>query len=96
MATLWIAVFEGAAEVAMGDPLEETTVNIGATSTPMASAITGSGRKRRRVRLFADADCHVTWAASPTASTGNLPLGSENPEYFDIEAGHKVAVIERV
>ena len=96
MATLWIHVFEAAAEVALGDPIQELSVTIGVSSTSAGSAITGSNRLRRRVRLFADLNCHVTWAASPTADTGDIPLGVDNPEYFDIEAGHTVAVIQRV
>ncbi len=95
MATLWIHVFEAAAEVALGDPIQELSVTIGASSTSAGSAITGSNRLRRRCRLMADTICHVTWAASPTADTSDIPLGIDNPEYFDIEAGHTVAVIDR-
>jgi len=97
MATLYISVWTNAAAVALGDPLQETSVNIDVTSTQSA-AIVGSGRKRRRVRLFADADCFAAWGEDPTAltdGTDGLPLGASNPEYFDIEAGHKIAVISR-
>lgn len=95
MATLWIHVWESASEVALGDPQQELTITIGGTSTQSSSAISGSNRVRRRCRLFADADCHVTWGENPTADTSDIPLGAENPEYFDIESGHLVAVITR-
>mgnify|MGYP000639799283 CR=1 FL=1 len=98
MATLFICVFEGAASVATGDPIQEEGVNIGATST-QSNAISGSGKKRRRVRLYADADCFVTWDSDPTATTDGTsgrPMGADNPEYWDIESGYKIAVIQRL
>lgn len=96
MATLFVCVWEHAVEVAVGDPLQEFTVNITATSTPSAAAIVGDKRRSRRVRLFADADCFVTWGETPVAvSTASRPMGAENPEYFEIKASQKIAVIER-
>lgn len=97
MATLYIAVFDGAAEVALGDP-QEMTVTIAAGSTQSAVAA-GPVNRGRRMRLFADADCYVTWGDNPTATndgTSGRPLGAENPEYFAITTGQKVAVIERI
>ena len=97
MATLFFRVFETAEATALGDPLEDIVVNIAATSTP-STVIPGSGKKRRTVRFFADANCFVTWGLDPTAKNDGSdgePLGSENPEYHDVEAGHKIAVIQR-
>lgn len=97
MATLFVTVWETAEAVALGDPLQEFQINIAATSTPSAAAIIGSPRRKRRIRLFADADCFVTWAETPVAvSTASRPMGAENPEYFEIQAGQKIAVIERL
>ena len=97
MATLFVTVWETAEAVALGDPLQEFQVNIGATSTPSTEIIPGPIRKKRRIRLFADADCFVTWAESPVAvSSASRPMGAENPEYFEIQAGQKIAVIERL
>jgi len=97
MATLFVCVWEHAVEVAVGDPLQEFQVNIAATSTESASAIVGDKRRTRRVRLFADADCFVTWGETPVVavSTASRPMGAENPEYFEIKASQKIAVIER-
>lgn len=97
MATLYIAVWTSATEVALGDPIQEMAVSIGAGSVQSAE-ITADNRKRRRVRLMADSACFVTWGLNPTATndgTSGRPLGAENPEYFDIESGHLIAVIER-
>ena len=97
MATLFFRVWESAAEVALGDKIQEDVITIGSGSLQSA-VISGTGRKRRRVRLFADANCFVTWGENPTAlndGTEGMPMGSENPEYVDIESQHKIAVIER-
>lgn len=96
MTTLWISVFASAAEVAHGDPLEELTVDISASSTQSDALDNTDGQNwRRRCRLFADGDCYIATGANPTASATTRPLGAENPEYIDVQAGHKVAVIER-
>lgn len=97
MATLYAAVFTAAAEVAVGDPLQEFVVNIGASST-QSETITPDKNKRRRVRLQADADCFVHWAEDPTVlndGSQGRPLAAEVAEYFDIKSGYKIAVIER-
>lgn len=99
MATLFYAVWNTAAEVANGPVLQEGTVTIGGSSEATATVIDPTGSNRgRRVRLFADSNCFVTWGESPTAmndGSGGRPMGSENPEYFDIQANHKIAVIQR-
>jgi hypothetical protein len=97
MATLFVAAFASAAQVAMGPPLQEMTVDIGVGSTQSA-VIVGSGRRHRYVRLFADANCFVTWNANPVAigdGSDGRPLAANVAEYFNIESGNKIAVIER-
>lgn len=97
MADLQITVFKDAGVVALGDPVSEQKVAIGGTSTP--STVLPGTKVFLRVRLFAEADCYVTWAAVPVAlqdGTEGRMLGAGNPEYFSIEAGDKIAVIERV
>ena len=97
MATLFFTVFLGAVEVAAGDPVQEDKVTIGVASAQTV-VITRTGRKRLRVRVFADTNCFATWGENPTAKddgTDGRPLEAGSAEYFDIEAGHKIAVIER-
>lgn len=100
MATLYICVFEGASEVALGDPVQEDTVTVGGTSQQSAAIDNGSANaanKRMRLRVATDTDCFVTWGADPTAQndgSDGRPLWADNPEYFDVEAGHKLAVIQ--
>lgn len=98
MASVQFTVFEVAAEVAQGQPLQEGVITIGAASV-QGAVITADGRRRRRVRVFSEADCFVTWSENPVAiadgSDGRMMAASQT-EYFDIEAGHRLAVIERV
>ena len=98
MATLFFAVFRDAKEVALGNVIQESTIDIAATSTQSAAAITGENRQRNRVRVLADAACFVTWGANPTATNDGLsgrPMATEVAEYFDIESGHFIACITR-
>lgn len=95
MPTLWIHVWDEADTTALGDPLQEMKVTIGGVPTP-SSAVVGTGRRRRVVRLFTDTDCHVTWGASPTANSDDIPMVANTHEYFEIEAGHAISVVERV
>lgn len=98
MAELYFAVYEVAEQTALGDVLQEGTIPIGATSD-LSDAIVGTGNKKRTVRLFAGADCFWTSGENPTATDDGLsgrPLGQDNPEYVSIQAGHKIAVIQRL
>lgn len=102
MALMQLTVWQSASEVALGDVIQEETVAITGTSTP-SSAIVGSSRGRRRVRIFCDTDAWVTWGSAeggdPVADDSGVNgrmIGAGNPEYFDIESGYKVAVMSRV
>ena len=92
---VYMTVWESASEVALGDPIQYTSAVIGGTNS---SPISGSGRKRRRVRLYADAACWIKYGENPpaTGATDAMALGADNPEYVDIEAGHILTAIARV
>ena len=95
MADLYINVWETANAVALGDVKQTQSVTIGASSA-QSSAVWGTSPKRMRVRLYAESDCFVMWGSDPTASSSDgVPLGADQKEYFDIQAGYLVAVIER-
>ena len=100
MATLFIGVWIDARQTLIGRPIQEMAVSIGAGSLKSAQITEPSnGKGMRRVRLFADADCFVTWGVDPTAltdGTAGRPLGADNPEAFDIPTGDKIAVIQKV
>lgn len=92
---VYMTVWESASEVALGDPLQFTSAVIGGAAS---AAIVGEGRKRRRVRVYADAACWVKYGANPTATgaADAMPLGADNPEYIDMEAGYVLTAIARV
>lgn len=100
MAELFFCVFEGAAETASGDPIQEAkfTIDSVSPSTIQSVAIIGSGKKRKRVRVFADGDCFVTWGSNPAAKndgSDGRPVGAGVAEYFDIESEHKLSATDR-
>lgn len=94
MASVFITVWDSAREVALGDPIQYAQAVIDSTNS---NAISGSGKKRKRCRIYATADCWVKWGSSPTATgvADSVPFGPDNPEYIDIEAGHIVTAITR-
>jgi len=97
MATLFITVFRSAGSTAHNNPSQEEVVAIGAGSL-QSGVITGA-RGRRTVRLYPDVDCFVTWGANPTAlidGTEGRAMGADNPEYFNISVGDRIATIQRV
>ena len=48
----------------------------------------------RFVRLMVDAAAYIEFGSDPTAAAGTLYLPSTTPEYFGVNPGDKVAVIE--
>lgn len=98
MATLFISVFGDASQTLIGKPKQEFTVTIAGTSAQSIALSQGNNKVQRRVRMWADVDCFVTWGEDPTAladGTAGLPLGAANPESFGIDTGDKIAVIEK-
>lgn len=47
----------------------------------------------RYVRVISDAACHIAAGANPTATTSNMRLIADAPEYFGVVAGQKLAAI---
>ena len=93
------AVWDDAREVAIGPPEQINDIAVGAGSTQGdVIAPTESGkRKLKRVRVMSDVNCRILWGENPTAADDgtSMPVGSENPEYIGVEAGHRIAVIQR-
>ena len=66
-------------------------VAVGGTSAQSAAV----GANTRLVRLVATSDCHVAIGDDPTAvAASSALLPASVPEYFEINAGQKVAVIQ--
>ena len=94
MASVFITAWDSADKVAKGAPTDFIVATLGGGAS---AALAGSGRKRKVVRLYADANCFVQWAKVPSATDGtdSVPLGANNPEYFDIEVGFAIDAITR-
>lgn len=104
MATLQYTTFFSATETGKGPVLNENVITIGGASAQSPGVVdpTATGaqiNQSRCVRISADANCWVTWGTNPTAldtGLGGRMIGAGNPEYFDLLANHKIAVITRV
>lgn len=59
-------------------------------SAPITNAV---GSQTYAVRLVSTTDCHITFAATPVATTGDPYLPANTPEIFTITPGQKVAAI---
>ena len=98
MANVYITVWDGANEVALGDPIQYATAIIdGANSDPITNSGSGKVKRRCRCRLYAESNAWVKFGDSPTATgaSDSIALGADNPEYFDIEAGYIITAIMR-
>jgi len=62
-----------------------------AFTTSTASA--AFGVKTKYVRLIADADCHIQFGESPTATTSSALMKANTVEYFCVHPGYKVAAV---
>jgi hypothetical protein len=99
MSSLFIAAFKDAKEVALGLPALEEVVSYTTSSVQSSVLPVQNPGITYRVRIFSDADCFVTWGDDPTAlvdGTAGRPIGANNPEYFAIDNGQRLAVINRV
>ena len=98
MTEISFSTFVAAGEVAVGAVLNEGVVAIGGASAQSAvvDPSAASAREHRRVRVFADNTCYVAFGLNPTATTTSMKMAAEQTEYFFLEAGWKIAVLDRV
>ena len=71
-----------------------TTQKVNSTGTSAQSSAFGSNIEY--VRVIPDADCHIEFGVSPTATSSKIFLESKTSEYFKVSEGEKVAVIGSV
>lgn len=93
MASLYYSGYTGARSVATGYPAFNGKITIGAGST--ASGALGTAGETYYVRLVCDADCQIERGSSPTADGNSELLVSSAVEYFWLNGGDQVAVIEK-
>ena len=66
------------------------------TSSGSSTASSAFGANIEYVRVIPDADCHIEFGVSPTATSSKIFLESKTSEYFKVSEGEKVAVIGSV
>ena len=78
--------------MAMNYALRPTThQSLTASGSSVASAAFGS--QTEYVRVATDADVHIVFGASPTATTNDIFLPVDQPEIFKVSPGEKMAAI---
>lgn len=100
MATLYITELvdlgkshsSGPAQIAKVPGLVEQTIAIGGSSVQSAALNINT----RFVRLCADSVCSVAFGTNPTATTANMRLPANAPEYFDVNVGGGTRLIAAI
>jgi len=70
-------------------PLAEQVVAIGGASAQSAAF----NAKTQMICVHADAICSISIGANPTATVDTRRLAANSTEYFEVQPGHKLAVI---
>lgn len=92
MAAFTITVYDDATNTSAGPPVQELGLAV-TSPAQQSAAISGSDRRRRKVRLATQADCHFKIGTSPTATGDSAFLSAGGVEYTEMEAGWKVSVL---
>lgn len=97
MASLYISEYDSLALDQKGEPVlagYEPSLNTQKVTFSTSAASNALDGRTRYVRVVADAACHISFGASPTATTNDLPLQANSPEYFGIKGGSiKIAAV---
>jgi hypothetical protein len=76
-------------QMAMGAPVVQQTVAIGAGSVQSAAL----GGTSNFIRVHTDVICSIAFGTNPTATVTSMRLAANQTEYFGVGPGTKVAVI---
>ncbi len=96
MSKLWIHQFKTLSQRPSGAQLAPLDGVIGEEAVDFSSVTPSQPLSDQTyfVRLKADADCHVAAGTNPTATTDSLPLTAGQAEYFSVQPGAIISVIE--
>lgn len=99
MANCYFAAYATAADVAHGRPYQFGVMTIdGSASAAVAVPAGFQANHKSRVRLLADGKCFVDWGETPNPQndgSSGIPVGVENPEYVEVQCGHKLQAVTR-
>jgi hypothetical protein len=79
--------------MAMNYALRPGTTQKVSPSGSSAATATAFGSQTEYVRVATDADVHIVFGASPTATTNDIFLPVDQPEIFKVSPGEKMAAI---
>lgn len=68
----------------------QATIEIGAASLPSEAFASTT----RLIRVHVKAACYVEVGASPVATDGSMPMAANQTEYWSVEPGDKLAVLQ--
>jgi len=94
MATALVTEYKDLAEDSAGRVMQagkepaQTAQSVTYTTSTASSAFSGN---TYLVRIIADADVHVSFGASPTATASSTRIPADTAEYFGVVPGQKVA-----
>lgn len=73
-----------------------TTQNVAYTGTAgaIANAVGGQTGDFRVIRIMTTTASFIAVGTNPTATTSDMPLPANSPEYFVVPAGYKVSAIQ--
>jgi hypothetical protein len=79
--------------MAMNYALRPGTTQKVSPSGSSAATATAFGSQTEYVRVATDADVHIVFAGTPTATTNDIFLPADQPELFKVSPGEKMAAI---
>ena len=99
MASLFITEFNAHFE-SQGKTLQVADTRSITHQTPVTTSGTSAqsaafGDDTYLIRVFCDGNIHMTFGASPTATTNHMPIQANVVEYFAVKPGGKLAAIDR-
>ena len=75
---------------ALGVNTEQTPISVGATAAQSAAF----GSSTIVIRVVANTDCHIAFGSNPTATANSTFIPKGLPEYFKVNSGEKLSVIQ--
>lgn len=71
-----------------------TTCQTAAYTTTAGTITNAVGSQTRAVRVVVTSAAHIAIGTAPTATTADVYLPADTPEYFQISPGEKVSAIQ--
>lgn len=71
-----------------------TGTKITTSGTSQQTSAISSGLPFTVVRLTCTEDCYVAFGSNPTAAASNMTLPADSVEYFKMNSGDKIAVLQ--